>query len=76
VNVNVFWTTRATEELTRIRRALARDGNLFLFYEMSSTARAGQVAGRVADALRANRFAEPQPLSRSATLIGSVSRPA
>src|SRR5205823_1649995 len=74
VNVNVFWTTPATEELARIRRALAHDANLFLFYETPSAARARQVAGRVAHALRANGFAEPQRLSRTATLIGSVSR--
>jgi hypothetical protein len=29
VNVNVFWTTPATEELARICRALERDGRLF-----------------------------------------------
>ncbi len=74
VNVNVFWTTPATEELACIRRALAHDASLFLFYETPSAARARQVAGRVADVLRANRFAEPQLLSRSATLVGSVSR--
>jgi cyclopropane fatty-acyl-phospholipid synthase-like methyltransferase len=74
VNVNVFWTTPATEELARIRKALARDGRLFLFYETPSAARARQVAGRVADVLLASGFAEPQPLSRSATLIGSFSR--
>ncbi|HEY3208047.1 MAG TPA: class I SAM-dependent methyltransferase, partial [Gaiellaceae bacterium] len=39
VNVNVFWTTPATEELARIRRALERDGRLFLFYETPSAAR-------------------------------------
>jgi cyclopropane fatty-acyl-phospholipid synthase-like methyltransferase len=74
VNVNVFWTTPATEELARIRRALAHDASLFLFYETPSAGRARRVAGRVADALRANGFAEPQRLSRSATLIGSVWR--
>jgi cyclopropane fatty-acyl-phospholipid synthase-like methyltransferase len=53
VNVNVFWTSSATEELGRIRRALQRDGRLFLFYTTPSAARARQVLGRVVDALRA-----------------------
>jgi cyclopropane fatty-acyl-phospholipid synthase-like methyltransferase len=72
VNVNVFWTTPATEELARIRRALERDGRLFLFYATPGAARARQVLGRVVDALRANGFAEPQLVSRSATLAGCV----
>jgi cyclopropane fatty-acyl-phospholipid synthase-like methyltransferase len=72
VNVNVFWTTPATEELARIRNALEDDGQLFLFYETPSGARARQVVGRVVDALRANGFAEPQLVSRSATLVGCV----
>jgi cyclopropane fatty-acyl-phospholipid synthase-like methyltransferase len=72
VNVNVFWTTPATEELARIRRALEHDGRLFLFYETPGPARAHQTVGRVVDALRANGFAEPQLVSRSATLVGCV----
>ena len=72
VNVNVFWTTPATEELARISRALQRDGRLFLFYTTPGAARARQVLGRVVDALRANGFAEPQLVSRSATLVGCV----
>jgi predicted methyltransferase len=72
VNVNVFWTTPATEELARIRRVLHRDGRLFLFYTTPSAARARQVLGRVVDALRANGFAEPQLVSRSRTLVGCV----
>ena len=72
VNVNIFWTTPATEELARIRRALEHDGRLFLFYETPSAARARQAVGRVVDALRANGFAEPQLVSRSATLVGCM----
>jgi protein-L-isoaspartate O-methyltransferase len=72
VNVNVFWTTPATEELARILRALEHDGRLFLFYETPNAARARQVIGRVVDALRANGFAEPRLVSRSATLVGCV----
>jgi cyclopropane fatty-acyl-phospholipid synthase-like methyltransferase len=72
VNVNVFWTTPATEELARIRRVLHRDGQLFLFYTTPSAARAGQVVGRVVNALRANGFVEPKQVSRSPTLVGCV----
>ena len=76
VNVNLFWTTPATEEFARIRRALAHDAGLFLFYETPTPAGARQAAGRVAEALQANGFAKPQMRSRSATLIGFVSHPA
>jgi SAM-dependent methyltransferase len=72
VNVNVFWTTPATEELARIRRALERDGRLFLFYGTPSAPRVRMVVGRVVDALRANGFAEPQLVSRSATAVGCI----
>jgi cyclopropane fatty-acyl-phospholipid synthase-like methyltransferase len=72
VNVNVFWTTPATEELARIRRALQRDGRFFLFYTTPSAARARQVIERVVDALRANGFGNPQLVSRSAALVGCV----
>jgi hypothetical protein len=72
VNVNVFWTTPATEELARIRRALEYDARLLLFYETPSAAQARQAVGRVVDGLRANGFVEPQLVSRSATLVGCV----
>jgi cyclopropane fatty-acyl-phospholipid synthase-like methyltransferase len=72
VNVNLFWTTPAGEELARIRRALQRDGRLFLFYTAPGAARARQVLARVVGALRANGFAEPQLLSHSAALAGCV----
>jgi cyclopropane fatty-acyl-phospholipid synthase-like methyltransferase len=72
VNVNVFWTTPATEELARIRRALERDGRLFLFYGTPSARRVRMVVGRVVDALRANGFAEPQLVSRSANAVGCI----
>ncbi len=72
VNVNVFWTTPATEELARIRKALDRGGRLFLFYETPSTARARQAVARVVDALLANGFAEPKLISSSPTLVGCV----
>jgi cyclopropane fatty-acyl-phospholipid synthase-like methyltransferase len=76
VNVNLFWTTSATEELARIRRALAHDARLFLFYETPTPGRAREAARQVAERLRANGFAEPRMRSRSATLIGFVSHQA
>jgi cyclopropane fatty-acyl-phospholipid synthase-like methyltransferase len=72
VNVNVFWTTPAKEELARIRKALEPDGRLFLFYETPGAARARQAVRQVVDALLVNGFAEPQLVSRSATLVGCV----
>jgi hypothetical protein len=72
VNVNVFWTTPATEELARIRRTLEHEGRLFLFYETPSAARARHAVGRLVGALRANGFAEPQLVWRSATLVGCL----
>jgi cyclopropane fatty-acyl-phospholipid synthase-like methyltransferase len=72
INVNVFWTTPANEELARIRSALDHGGRLFLFFETPSAARARQAVGKVVDALRANGFAEPQVVSRSATRVGCV----
>jgi cyclopropane fatty-acyl-phospholipid synthase-like methyltransferase len=72
VNVNVFWTTPATEELARIRSAIDHDGQLFLFYETPTAARARQAVGRATRALQANGFTEPQLVSRSATLVGCV----
>lgn len=63
VNVNVFWTTRATEELARVREALDPGGRLFLFYETPSAGRAREAAMRVAETLRANGFTEPEILA-------------
>ena len=60
------------EELARIRQALDPDGRLLLLYETPTAARARHVVGRVADALRANGFAEPQLVSRSARLVGCI----
>jgi predicted methyltransferase len=68
--------TQATEELAHIRRGLDHDGRLFLFYETPSGARGRQTIMRIVDALRANGFAQPQLVSRSATLVGTVAHPA
>ena len=74
VNVNVFWTTGATAELARVREALDPGGRLFLFYETPSAGRADEVATRVAEALRANGFAEPEILTPAPELLCCVSR--
>ena len=75
VNINVFWTTRATEELARIREALAPGGRLYVFYETPTSNRARDVATRVAEALRANGFTEPELLTPAANLVCCVSHP-
>ena len=74
VNVNVFWTTRATQELARVREALAPGGTLFLFYETPSAGREDEVVTRVAEALRANGFTEPEILTPAPELLCCVSR--
>jgi tRNA A58 N-methylase Trm61 len=74
VNVNVFWTTPATEELARVSEALTRRGTLFLFYETPIAERGRGAAAGVAEALRANGFTEPDVLTPAPNLIGCVSR--
>ena len=75
INVNVFWTTRAAEELSRARKAIAPDGRLYLFYEVPSPGRAREVAARVAETVGGNGFAEPDILTRGLGLVCCVSRP-
>ena len=75
VNVNLFWTTRATEELARVRKAFAPGGTLFLFFETPSASRAREAATRVTEALCANGFTEPEIVTPAANLIGCISRP-
>jgi cyclopropane fatty-acyl-phospholipid synthase-like methyltransferase len=75
INVNVFWLGPATEELARVRRALAPGGRLFLFYEPPGAARARQVVEQLADVLRAEGFAEPQTLAPRPTLLCCISAP-
>ena len=75
INVNVFWLGPATKELSRVRRALAPDGRLFLFYEPPGAERARQVVERVAAVLRAEGFAEPQTLAPRPTLLCCISAP-
>jgi SAM-dependent methyltransferase len=75
VNVNVFWTSPATEELARVREALAPGGTLFLFYETPSAGRAREVAAQVAETLRENGFSEPEVLTSAAEHVCCVARP-
>jgi hypothetical protein len=49
-------------------------GRLFLFYETPSAGRANEAATRVADALRANSFTEPEILTPAPELLCCVSR--
>jgi hypothetical protein len=62
-------SSRATDELAGIRRALRHDGRLVLFYETPTPERARYAFARTVDALRASGFAEPQVLSRRETLV-------
>jgi cyclopropane fatty-acyl-phospholipid synthase-like methyltransferase len=75
INVNVFWIGSATEELARVRRALAPAGRLFLFYEPPGPARAREVVERLGDVLRAQGFAEPQTLAPAPTRLCCISAP-
>jgi SAM-dependent methyltransferase len=69
VNINVFWTTPATDELARVREALAPGGTFFLFYESPSAGRGREAAARVAEALGANGFTEPDLLQFASPLV-------
>jgi trans-aconitate methyltransferase len=75
VNVNLFWTGPATEELVRVREALAPGGTLFLFYETPSAGRARDVATRVGEALSANGFTQPDVLTSAAEMVCCVAGP-
>lgn len=67
INVNVFWLGPADEELARVRRALAPEGTLSLFYEAPAPARARKTAERIAAILGSGGFAEPEILAPQAT---------
>jgi trans-aconitate methyltransferase len=75
VNVNIFWTTPVTEELARLHEALVPGGTLLLFYGTPGANRAHEVAMRVADALRANGFSEPEIVTSAANLICCAAHP-
>lgn len=70
VNVNVFWIKPASE-LEVIRRVLAPNGALYLFYEPPSAARAREVARRVSQQLMASGFIVADLLVRDlSTAVG------
>jgi len=74
VNVNVFWTTPATDELARIHRALKHDGRLFLFYETPSAQSSGRRArGPCATGERFRRAAARLPLRNPCRVRGPSS---
>jgi hypothetical protein len=75
MNVNLFWLGPAAEEFERVRRALAPDGRLFLFYEPPSVTQVSRTAEKVAAALRSGGFAEPEILVPAANVLCCVSRP-
>jgi hypothetical protein len=57
-----------------VREVLASGGTFFLFYETPSAGRVGEVATRIAKALRANGFTEPETLTPAPELLCCVSR--
>ncbi|MBX9245341.1 class I SAM-dependent methyltransferase [Actinotalea ferrariae] len=57
VNVNVFWTAPATEEVRRIRELLAPDGRALLVFEPPDAASLDRVAAAVRGALEAGGLA-------------------
>ena len=75
INVNLFWVGPATEELAVVRRTLAPGGTLFLFYEAPGPERARETVERLSAVLEAAAFAEPEILTPTPTLAGSITRP-
>jgi cyclopropane fatty-acyl-phospholipid synthase-like methyltransferase len=67
LNVNLFWVGPATEELTRVRRALAPEGELLLFYEAPGPSRTRHLVAEVAAVLEANGFEPAQPVFGTAS---------
>ena len=68
VNVNLFWVPSAVTALALIAAHLRSRGSLFLFYETPDGGRAGQIADRVAAALRENGFA-PVAIDHASTKL-------
>ncbi|KAB2343718.1 SAM-dependent methyltransferase [Actinomadura rudentiformis] len=69
INVNVFWVGRATVELEVIRRHLAPDGRLWLFYEPPTPENADEVAQKVAGGLQGAGFTA-MVSRKGASLVG------
>jgi cyclopropane fatty-acyl-phospholipid synthase-like methyltransferase len=73
INVNVFWTGPATGELAAVRRALAPDGRLFLFYALPGPEQARRAVEDVSGLLQAEGFVEPEVLAPTPTMVCCVS---
>jgi cyclopropane fatty-acyl-phospholipid synthase-like methyltransferase len=74
INVNLFWLGPATEELERVRRALAPGGQLFLRRSWSDEAR--RTAERLAAVLSSGGFLEPEIVVGAGDVLRCVSKPA
>jgi SAM-dependent methyltransferase len=75
VNVNLFWLD-AERGLEAVRRLLAKDGRLFLFYEAPSPGQLAKIAITLPEKLAENGFevVETDEVQRS-NLIAVVARP-
>lgn len=74
VNVNLFWTSTAEAELAVLRAALAPAGVLLLVYEAPGD-RAREIAGRVTEALEAQRFSATVRTGPDPSLVAIVATP-
>jgi len=78
VNVNVFWIRDVGPELELIRRLLAPEGSLFLFWGgTAGETRSSTIADTVAAALTTHGFSATQlaPPAADSPLLGFVARP-
>ncbi|MEV6817106.1 class I SAM-dependent methyltransferase [Micromonospora sp. NPDC051296] len=73
INVNLFWTGPARDELALVRRLLAPGGAVYLCYE-PPRGRGDEITGKVTSALAASGFSVTT--RRSASLAGIAGRPA
>jgi cyclopropane fatty-acyl-phospholipid synthase-like methyltransferase len=77
VNVNLFWTRPAQEELALVRQLLSDDGQLDLFYDSPTPAGTSRIAGLLAEHLGQADYSFTSvtaPLAKS-TVIGLSCQP-
>lgn len=72
INVNLFWTGPARDELDAVRTVLAPGGALHLFYEPPG-GRIDEITRKVTDALAAGGFTTA--VTRAASVLGIVGHP-
>lgn len=72
INVNLFWTWPARDELALIDNLLAPGGTLYLFYDPPG-ARADEIIHKVTETLAASDFTAQA--TRSASALGVIARP-